>query len=309
MQHHKTNQQAWSAVFSSGSTMIYTYIYIYIHICIVVTVILRYICIFMVDLFVPGYIVEGFDPDTKDNTSSDRLQSHWNVFILRYLCTPQKAFAGIFSRWSEKNKTSCNSIKLPPATTFMLEQLRTQCCPKYPSNIQLMWIACWYLQSLSYTSLSIFGLRFPPPFPQILPRHVVGKMHRDVHTNFVRPPGQKWGSLCSFCCAWLFVEVYFVEEKLGCHKGWHYIFGFGDPDLSTFVTIATMGQSGKSPTQGFSTSDGDPWQPSRGSGDPGIHLWKMSIHDKHGYANVKMHHFPNFRGEHRKQIWNSHLVI
>ena len=99
--------------------------------------------------FVPGYIVEGFDPDTKDNTSSDRLQSHWNVFILQYMCTPlKKTFAAIFSRWSQKNKTSCTSIKLLPATTFMLEQLRTQCCLSKISIQNTTHVDCLLISSI-----------------------------------------------------------------------------------------------------------------------------------------------------------------
>ena len=74
---------------------------IYIHICIVVTLILRYIYIHLYihgGSFVPGYIVEGFDPDTKDNTSSDRLQSHWNVLTFCNICALHKKHLQVFSQ-------------------------------------------------------------------------------------------------------------------------------------------------------------------------------------------------------------------
>lgn len=51
----------------------------------------------MVDLFVPGYIVEGFDPDTKDNTSSDRLQSH-EMYSCCNICALHKKHMQVFSQ-------------------------------------------------------------------------------------------------------------------------------------------------------------------------------------------------------------------
>ena len=80
MQHHKTKQQAWSAVFSSGSTMIYTYIYI--HICTVVTVILRYIYIFMLDLLCQVTLSKGLILTQK----ATRLQIVFRVIEMYSFC-------------------------------------------------------------------------------------------------------------------------------------------------------------------------------------------------------------------------------